>query len=142
MERTKVQYGHIQDFAMNDWGPIYMMGKRRYFPAFWPVIYTKTPFLSQKPIISKNSGQSGDFWKRRLCVAVSTGRNGVLGSQTSHYVSVLTTMFTSPYTAAHRFGIVMMLLDGVFMRDDVNDNFFENYVVCTMLFLKTEGGKY
>ena len=46
------------------------------------------------------------------------------------------------YTAAHRFGIVIMALDGVFMRFDVNDNFFENDAVCTMLFLKTEGGKY
>ena len=51
-------------------------------------------------------------------------------------------LYPSPYTAAHRFGIVMMALDGVFMRVDVNDNFFENDVVCTMLFLKTEGGKY
>ena len=51
-------------------------------------------------------------------------------------------LYPSPYTAAHRFGIIMMLLDGVFMRVDVNDNFFENDVVCTMLFLKTEGEKY
>ena len=47
----------------------------------------------------------------------------------------------SPYVAAHRFGIAMAL-NGVFMRFDVNNNFFENDVVCTMLFLKTEGGKY
>ena len=46
------------------------------------------------------------------------------------------------YTAAHRFVIVIMALDGVFMRFDVKDNFFENDAVCTMLFLKTEGGKY
>ena len=51
-------------------------------------------------------------------------------------------LYPSPYTAAHRFGIIMMLLDGAFMRVDVNDNFFENDVVCTMLFLKTEGEKY
>ena len=50
--------------------------------------------------------------------------------------------YPSPYTATHRFGIVIMALDGVFMRVDVKDNFFENDVVCTMLFLKTEGGKY
>ena len=42
----------------------------------------------------------------------------------------------SPYTAAHRFVIVIMALDGVFMRFDVNDNFFENNV----LFWKTKGG--
>ena len=42
-------------------GPVYTEGKRRYFPAVWPLVYTKTPFLSQKTIISKNSGQSGDF---------------------------------------------------------------------------------
>ena len=46
------------------------------------------------------------------------------------------------HDTAHRFGIVIMSLDGVFMRFDVNYNFFENDVVCTMLFLKTEGGKY
>ena len=51
-------------------------------------------------------------------------------------------LYPSPYTAAHRFGIVIMALDGVFMRFDVNDKYFENDVVCTMLFLKTEGGKY
>ena len=66
-------------------GPVYTKGKRRYFHTVWPLIYTKTQFLSQKTIISKNSGQSGDFWKRRLCVVVSTGRNRVLGSETSHY---------------------------------------------------------
>ena len=31
--------------------------------SMWPFIYTKTLFLSQKTIISKNSGQSGDFGK-------------------------------------------------------------------------------
>ena len=40
------------------------------------------------------------------------------------------------YTAAHTFGIVIMALDSVFMRFDVNDNFFENNV----LFWKTKGG--
>src|SRR4029434_5611535 len=33
-------------------------------------------------------------------------------------------------------------LKGVFMRAHVNRNFFENDVVCTTLFLKTEGQKY
>ena len=33
-----------------------------------------------------------------------------------------------------------MALDGVFMQVDVNDNFLENNVVCTMLFLNMEGG--
>ena len=33
-------------------------------------------------------------------------------------------LYPSPYTAAHRFGIVIMALDGVFMWVDVNDNFF------------------
>ena len=51
-------------------------------------------------------------------------------------------LYPSPYTAAHRFGIVIMALNSVFMQVDVNDNFFENDVVCTMLLLKTEGGKY
>ena len=50
-------------------------------------------------------------------------------------------LYPSPYSAAHRFGIAIMALDGVFMRFDVNDNFFENDAVCTMLFLKTEGGE-
>ena len=38
--------------------------------------------------------------------------------------------------------MALIALNGVFMRFDVNDNFFENDIVCTMLFLKTEGGKY
>ena len=63
----------------------------------------------------------------------------VVDSEDSDWLAWL---YPSPYTAAHRFGIVIMALKGVFMRFDVNDNFFENDVVCTMLFLKTEGGKY
>ena len=63
----------------------------------------------------------------------------VVDSEDSDWLAWL---YPSPYTAAHRFGIVIMALDGVFMRFDVNDNFFENDAVCTMLFLKTEGGKY
>ena len=63
----------------------------------------------------------------------------VVDSEDSDWLAWL---YPSPYTAAHRFGIVIMPLDGVFRRFDVNYNFFENDVVCTMLFLKTEGGKY
>ena len=51
-------------------------------------------------------------------------------------------LYPPPYTAAHRSGIVIMVLDGVFMQVDVNDNFFENNVVCIRLLLKMEGGKY
>lgn len=51
-------------------------------------------------------------------------------------------LYSFPYTATHRFGIVIMVLDRVFMRVDVNDKFFKNNVVCTILLLKTEGGKY
>ena len=51
-------------------------------------------------------------------------------------------LYLSPYTAAHRFGIDIIALNGVFMRVDVNDNFFENDVVWTMLLLKTGGGEY
>jgi hypothetical protein len=61
----------------------------------------------------------------------------VVDSEDSDWLAWL---YPSPYTAAHRFGIVIMALNGVFMRFDVNNNFFD--VVCTMLFLKTEGGKY
>ena len=43
-------------------------------------------------------------------------------------------LYPSPYTAAHRFRIVIMVLDGVFMRDDVKDNFFFNNVVCCVIF--------
>ena len=63
----------------------------------------------------------------------------VVDSEDSDWLAWL---YPSPYTAAHRFGIVIMALNGVFMRVDVNDNFFENDVVCMMLLLKTEGGKY
>ena len=61
----------------------------------------------------------------------------VVDSEDSDWLSLL---YPSPYTAAHRVGIVIMALHGVFMRFDVNNNSFENDV-CTMLFLKTEGGK-
>ena len=47
------------------------------------------------------------------------------------------------YSVLFGFGLACMALialDGVFMRFDVN-NFIENDV-CTMLVLKTEGGKY
>ena len=63
----------------------------------------------------------------------------VVDSEDSDWLAWL---YPSPYIAPHRFGIVIMALNGVFMRFDVNNNFFENDVVCTMLFLKTEGGKY
>ena len=63
----------------------------------------------------------------------------VVDSEDSDWLAWL---YPSPYTAAHKFGIVIMALNGVFMRVDVNDNFFENDVVCMMLLLKTEGGKY
>ena len=66
------------------WCPVYTTGIHRYFPAVWTLIYMKSLFLSQKKCISKNSSQSGDFWKCWLCVAMSTGRIRVLGSQTSH----------------------------------------------------------
>ena len=63
----------------------------------------------------------------------------VVDSEDSDWLAWL---YPPPYTAAHRFGIVIMVLNGVFMHFDVNDNFFENDVVCTMLFWKTEGGTY
>ena len=78
-----VLHCHASALALSE-GPVYTKGKRRYFHPVWPLIYMKTLFFSQKTIISKNSGQS-DFWKRRLSVVVSTGRNRVLGSEASHY---------------------------------------------------------
>ena len=33
-------------------------------------------------------------------------------------------LYPSPYTAAHRFGIVIMALNGIFMQVEVNDNVF------------------
>ena len=63
----------------------------------------------------------------------------VVDSEDSDWLAWL---YPSPYTAAHMFGIVIMVLDDVFKWVDVNDNFFENDVVCTMLLLKTEGEKY
>ena len=51
-------------------------------------------------------------------------------------------LYPSRYTAAYRFGIVMIALGGVFMRVNVNIILFENELVCTTLFLKTEGQKY
>jgi hypothetical protein len=46
----------------------------------------------------------------------------VVDSEDSDWLAWL---YPSPYTAAHRFGIVIMALDGVFMRFDVNDNFLK-----------------
>ena len=45
----------------------------------------------------------------------------VLDSEDSDWLAWL---YRSPYTAVHRFGIVIMALDGVFMQVDVNYNFF------------------
>ena len=42
----------------------------------------------------------------------------VVDSEDSDWLAWL---YPSPYTAAHRFGIVIMVLDGVFMHFDVND---------------------
>ena len=62
----------------------------------------------------------------------------VVDSEDSDWLAWL---YPSPYTAAHRFGIVILALNGVFMRVDVNYNFFENNVACTILFLKNGGGE-
>ena len=49
-------------------------------------------------------------------------------------------LYPSHYTAAYRFGIAMGVFPGgVFVRVHVNRNIFENDLVCTTLFLKTEG---
>ena len=42
----------------------------------------------------------------------------VVDSEDSDWLSWL---YPSPYTAAHRFGIVIMVLDGVLMHFDAND---------------------
>ena len=62
----------------------------------------------------------------------------VVDSEDSYWLAWL---YPSPYTAGHRFGIVLMALNGVFMRVDVNDKLFENVVVCTVLLVKSGGGK-
>ena len=49
----------------------------------------------------------------------------VVKSEDSDWIAWL---YPSPYTAADRFGIVIMALDGVFMWVDVYYNFFENDV--------------
>ena len=72
-----------------------------------------------------------------ICLAIVVAVKVILDSKDSDWLARL---YPSPYTAAHRFGIVIMAFDCVFMRVDVNENFFENDV-CTMLSLKTEGGK-
>ena len=60
----------------------------------------------------------------------------VVDSEDSDWLAWL---YPSPYTAAHRFRIVIMVLDGVFMRVDVKDHFFLT-MLCVVLFLKTVGG--
>ena len=42
----------------------------------------------------------------------------VVDSEDSDWLAWL---YPSPYTAAHRFGIVIMVLDGVLMHFDAND---------------------
>ena len=73
------------------------MGKCRYFHAVWPLIYTKTQFLSEKTIISKTSGQSGEVGKLWLCVVVSTGRNRVLGSHAHSMRQKMLHVMSAPY---------------------------------------------
>ena len=60
--------------------------------AVWPLIYTKSLFVSQKTILSKNSGQV-EISDNAGYVVVSTGRNRVLGSQTSHYARSVHSLF-------------------------------------------------
>ena len=62
----------------------------------------------------------------------------VVDSEDSDWLAWL---YPSPYTATHRFGIVIMALDGVFMRFDVNDNFFENDVVRHNVIFENGGGE-
>ena len=50
----------------------------------------------------------------------------VVDSEASDWLACF---YPSPYTAARRFGKVIMALDGVVMRGDVNDNFFENVII-------------
>jgi len=96
------------------WDPVYTKGKRRYFPAVWPLVYTKTPFLSQKTIISKNSR----FLKTPvMCCRANWEKQrfrfSLVDSEDSDWLAWL---YPSSYTAANRFGIVMMTLAGVLMR--------------------------
>ena len=46
---------------IHHYGLVYTKGTRRYLHAVWPLIYTMTPFLSQKTIISKQGN-------RRFCI--------------------------------------------------------------------------
>jgi len=47
----------LDSWFVGQLGPVYTKRKHRYFPADWPLVYMKTPFLSQKTIISKHSSQ-------------------------------------------------------------------------------------
>ena len=50
----------ILRYVFNPFGPHYKEAKRRYFHAFWPLIYTKSLFFLNDYFL-KNSGQSRDF---------------------------------------------------------------------------------
>jgi len=63
----------------------------------------------------------------------------VVGFENSDWFAYL---YPSRYTGDYRFGIVMTAPGGVFMWVHINRNFFENDLVCTTLFLKTEGQKH
>ena len=59
----------------------------------------------------------------------------VLDSEDSNW---LARHYPSPYTAAHRFGIIMAL-NCVFMRVDVNDNFLTKAMCAQGYFFKRRG---
>ena len=61
----------------------------------------------------------------------------VVDSEDSDWLAWL---YPSPYTAPHRFGIVMIALDGVFMWVDVNDN-FTNWCCVHDVIIENRGGE-
>ena len=54
----------------------------------------------------------------------------VVDSEDSDWLAWL---YPSPYTAAHRFGIVIMVLDSVFMHFYANDNFLKT-ILCAQCY--------
>ena len=61
----------------------------------------------------------------------------VLDSADSDWLAWL---YPSPYTVAHRFGIVRMVLNGVFKQVDVNENFLKTMLCAQCYFFLNGGG--
>ena len=79
--------------------------------------------------------------RRRHCSCFERNRKSLVLFVDSEDSDWLACLYPSPYTAAHRFGMVIIPLNGVFMRVDVNDNFFEKRCCVHDVIFENGGGE-